>query len=328
VFFLGASAFAAHDTVLDFQGAGVPGGDEIALQNELAPFVFRGEISIDPVLGAPLPGAGNGVDEVVFTVQGGNTWLLIDENDNGVLNNSDTAIKFNGSLAFTEDDFTRGTDFITAGTPDGDSISGGPDDDVIFGLAGNDSLFGLGGNDTLDGGTGRDLLDGGPGFDELRGGAGADVLTLQDSNFGGNATGGDGRDLLIGSDAPFALVSLAGDAGNDTLQAGASGDTNLVGGDGDDRLEGGAGDDQFTGGAGLDKFIFGPVWTSASGFTDIIWDLEDGVEKIDLRNSGLTESDVTISDDGFSAIITSAAGRIEVSGFAGQITAGDDLLFA
>ena len=72
----------------------------------------------------------------------------------------------------------------------------------------------------------------------------------------------------------------------------------------------------------LDQFIFGPTWTTAdSGFTDIIWDFEDGVEVIDLRPSGLSEDDITISDDGFSAIVTSFAGRIEIFGMAGQIIA-------
>ena len=33
-------------------------------------------------------------------------------------------------------------------------------------------------------------------------------------------------------------------------------------------------------------FVFGPTWSS--GFQDIIWDFEDGVEKIDLTASGLT----------------------------------------
>ena len=67
--------------------------------------------------------------------------------------------------------------------------------------------------------------------------------------------------------------------------------------------------------------MFGAQWTSpSSGFTDIISDFEDGVEKIDLRESGLAAGDITITDDGFAAIITATAGRIEVSGLAGQIT--------
>ena len=48
---------------------------------------------------------------------------------------------------------------------------------------------------------------------------------------------------------------------------------------------------------------------------------------IDLRGSGLTEGDITITDDGFSTIVTSSAGRIEVFGLAGQITLDADFLF-
>lgn len=73
--------------------------------------------------------------------------------------------------------------------------------------------------------------------------------------------------------------------------------------------------------------MFGATWTSEFGFQDIIWDFEDGVEKLDLSGSGLTFADLTIGDDGFSAIITSSAGRIEVVGLAGQITEAD-FLFA
>jgi hypothetical protein len=61
----------------------------------------------------------------------------------------------------------------------------------------------------------------------------------------------------------------------------------------------------------------------------IIWDFEDGIEKIDLTASGLAFADLTIGDDGFgfSAIVTSSAGAVEVYGRAGQIDA-NDFLFA
>jgi Ca2+-binding RTX toxin-like protein len=138
--------------------------------------------------------------------------------------------------------------------------------------------------------------------------------------------------VLVGSATEFSFSQLDGGTGNDTLRAGA-GNTSLVDFDGgDDRLEGGAGDDQFLGGAGTDEFVFGAVWTSPSGFQDIIYDFEDGVEFIDLSSSGLTFADLTIEDSGFSAIVSASAGQIEVSGFGQQGNGAriteDDFLFA
>ena len=339
MFFLGpfnpSSTFNAHDVVTDFQGAGAVGGDEIEL-NASSTLVFAGEVSINPQTGAVLPGAEDGVTQVVYTIRGGDTWLLADVNDNGRLDNRDFAVQFDGRHEFTVDDFTSSTDFAIAGTQGNDTLTGTADNDVIFGLAGNDIITGLEGDDTLDGGLGNDTLEGGPGFgfDDLRGGEGNDTLTLASSEFGGNAAGGEGDDLLIGSDTS-SFNSLDGGAGNDTLRAGAGGASligdGFEGGVGDDRLEGGIGDDQFTGGAGTDQFVFGPQWTTEFGFQDVIWDLEDGLEKIDLTASGLQFDDLTIDDTGFSAIVTSSAGRIEVVGFGQQGTAGqltqDDFLF-
>ena len=283
--------------------------------------------------GASLSGAGNGLTDVFYTVRNGSTWLLADDNDNGVLDATDFAIRFIGERTFTEGDFTSSTEFVTAGTDGNDTIDGTDGDDTIFALAGDDVVFGLDGSDTIDGGDGNDTLDGGPGFgfDDLIGGDGNDTLILRDSEFGGNASGGAGNDLLIGSDAEFAFTSLDGGAGNDTLQAGAGATSLFDLEGGDDILIGGTGDDQFTGGAGLDRFVFGATWTSEFGFQDVIWDLEDGVEKIDLRGSGLTFDDLFIEDSGFSAIITASAGRIEVWGFGqqgiGGLITADDFLF-
>ena len=124
----------------DFEGGGAPGGDEIALRNSNAPLVFRGEVSINPTLGAALPGAGDGVTEVVYTVRDGNTWLLADVNDNGTLDASDFAVQFSGIKAFTEADFTTSTNFVTAGTNGDDTIVGTEDDDENLGLGGNDTV--------------------------------------------------------------------------------------------------------------------------------------------------------------------------------------------
>ena len=235
VFFIGtfnpSSPFATSDRLLDFEGAGAVGGDLIELANSAAPLVFRGEASLNPVLGALLPGAGNGVTEVLYTIRGGTTWLLADGNDNGLLDGTDFALRLVGTHNLATTDFTASTAFVTAGTDGDDLISGTEGDDVIFGLAGNDQLFGLGGNDELDGGAGNDVLDGGAdpsGFDNLCGGDGNDTLDLRNSGFGGNAEGGTGDDLLLGSDAEFSSARLEGNEGNDDLRAGAAGDTTLI----------------------------------------------------------------------------------------------------
>jgi hypothetical protein len=133
-FFIGAfnpsSTFAASDTLLDFEGAGVVGGDFIRLSNSALPLVFRGEVSLNPVLGAPLPGAGNGVNEVVYTFKAGHTWLLADGNDNGSLDGTDFALDLVGTHNIAVTDFTS-TAFVTAGTDGDDSISGTEGDDDL-----------------------------------------------------------------------------------------------------------------------------------------------------------------------------------------------------
>ena len=309
---------AASARVLDFEGAGVAGGDLVNLSS--SPYLsFQGQITANPVSGAALAGAGNGLTDVFYTLKDGSTWLLADENDNGVLDATDTAIQFSGVHAFTEADFTASSNFAIAGTARADILVGTQDDDVMFGLGGNDRLDGGAGNDLLYGGAGSDTLSGGPGFDMLYGDAGNDTLSLQDSNFGGSAYGGEGADVLIGSDTTRS--TLDGGAGNDTLRAGAAGADLVDFEGGNDRLIGGAGDDVFFGGAGKDLFVFGATWTAATGFQDVIADFEDGLDRIDLRGSGLTFADLSIDDSGYSAVITSSAGRIEVT-VVGQPSAG------
>ena len=194
----------------------------------------------------------------------------------------------------------------------------------MFGLSGDDQMFGLAGNDEMHGGLGNDSLDGGPGFDYLFGDDGDDTLSLQNSDIGGNAEGGAGNDLLLGSNSLFAFTSLNGGAGDDTMIAGEGGASMVDFDGGNDRMVGGSADDQFFGGDGIDQFVFGAVWnTPDTGFQDIIFDLEDGVEFIDLSASGLQFEELTIEEFGTSAVITSSAGRIEVTGLAGQITEQD-----
>lgn len=306
------STLAVADQVLDFEGAGAAGGDEISLSGS-GPLVLRGAVSVDPIAGATLSGAGDGLIDMFYTLRGGNTWLLADTDDNGVLDSTDFAVQFAGAHAFTAADYSNSTNLVIGGSAKSDTLSGTDDDDIIYSLGKNDLVYGLGGSDEIHGGDGNDTLDGGTGADYLYGEAGNDTLDLSSGN-SGSGFGGTGQDLLIGSNVGYS--DLRGDDGNDILRAGAEG-ASLDGGAGDDQLVGSAGSDQFTGGGGLDQFVVGAVWSTSTFSGDVIWDFEDGVEKIDLRGTGLTFEDLTIEnvDFGYFAYATISnptAGLIEV----------------
>ena len=332
------SPLATFDRVLDFQGAGAPGGDEIEISGG-GPFVFRGAISVNPTAGAALSGAGNELTDVFYTVRGGNTWLLADDDDDGVLDTTDLAVRFNGTHNFTQADFSDRTDFVVAGTDGADTIHGTEADDVIFGLGGDDDLFGEGGDDEVHGGTGDDFLDGGTGgFDQLFGEAGNDELTLRDG--GGVASGGDGDDVLFGSDQEFGFSELQGDAGNDELHAGTVG-SSMNGGGGSDRLFSSAADDQMEGGRdefgfdldnAQDLFVYTGTgrWSEeGSFFGDTVSGFQDGSDLFDMRGSGLQFSDLTIVNEDFQTTITSDRGTITIFESFGQevFIDQDDFLF-
>lgn len=102
------STFEAADIITDFEGAGKPGGDLIAIRSSSGGAVtltFLGELAIDPVLGASLPGGGDGKTELFFTHGAGNTFLIADTNNNGTLDKSDFTVELAGNLALTQDDF-------------------------------------------------------------------------------------------------------------------------------------------------------------------------------------------------------------------------------
>jgi Ca2+-binding RTX toxin-like protein len=319
-FFLGSfnpsSPFSAPDTVLDFEGAGVAGGDEIRLSELL---LFRGDLHVNPVAGAALPGGGNGLTDIGYSFKSGSTWLIADDDDDGRLDGADFAVKFSGTHAFTEDDFGSTSDFVIAGTDGDDIITGTPDDDTIFGFAGNDTIDGGDGNDTVSGGAGNDLLIGSPdfGFDLLSGDEGDDTITLALAEFGGVANGGAGNDTLIGSDQPFGSFSqLMGDAGSDELIAGEAG-AEMNGGTGTDRLVSSAANDTLAGGrdefgildGAQDLFVYGATpW----GSDTVVFEFEDGVDLFDLRGSGLTFGDLTIVNDAFQDQIISSLGQIDI----------------
>jgi Ca2+-binding RTX toxin-like protein len=208
------------------------------------------------------------------------------------------------------------------------AIIGTSEGDQLFGLGGNDELFGLGGNDVLDGGTGDDVLLGGLGADTLLGGDGRDAASYQfaaasvrvdlltPTKNTGEASGDTYSSIenLIGSDYADSLSgnhrsnTLYGGAGDDFLNGqgdsdtlyGEAGNDVLQGGGGNDRLEGGAGDDTLNGGiGGRDWFVF-----STTGWGhDTIQDFEDGVDLIDLRGSGVSFEQLSISQSGSGVLV-------------------------
>lgn len=323
------STFAVRDVVLDFERAGLTGGDTLRLTS--GDFAWVGRISGSPRIGAVLPGGGDGLTQLGYMQQPGRTFLVADSNDDGLLDQDDFTVEFGGVLNFTPDDFVN-TSFIIAGTNGDDVITGTEGDDRIFAAGGNDRVTALGGNDEVHGGTGADFLDGGPGgFDNLFGEEGNDQLTLATSDGGGNASGGDGDDVLFGSDTSFSFFdnSLQGDAGNDDLHAGAVG-SSANGGQGADRLFSSAADDQLE--AGRDEFGFdldnapdlfvytgtGRWSTEGSFFGDQVSGFQDGSDLFDLRGSGLRFSDLTIVNDDFQTTISSSRGQITISESFGQ----------
>jgi Ca2+-binding RTX toxin-like protein len=315
------STLDLQDTVSDFQGAGVAGGDVVRLSGDT--FAFVGNLDVDPKKGAALPGAGDGITQIGYAQKNNDTFLVADTNDDGVLNGTDFVVKFTGIHNFTVDDFDN-TDFVIAGTNGDDVITGTEGDDKIFAAGGNDQVFALGGNDEVHGGTGNDFLDGGPGgFDNLFGEEGNDTLTLATSDFGGNASGGEGNDTLFGSDTSGGFSnSLQGDGGDDDLHAGALG-SSLGGGSGADRLFSSAADDQMDGGlneffeldGAQDLFVYTGTgrWSEeGSFFGDTISGFQDGSDLFDLRGSGLQYTDLTVVNEEFQTTITSDRGTITI----------------
>ncbi|MHA3976635.1 M10 family metallopeptidase C-terminal domain-containing protein [Halovulum sp. GXIMD14794] len=119
-----------------------------------------------------------------------------------------------------------------------------------------------------------------------------------------NASGGSGRDVLIGNRSDNTLAgnsgndilkgrgsndSLNGGAGNDILKGGSRADV-LNGGAGNDKLFGQRGQDRMIGGEGSDKFVFG----TGKG-RDIIEDFEDDIDAVVLKKFGFANADEALA---------------------------------
>ncbi|WP_107498404.1 M10 family metallopeptidase C-terminal domain-containing protein [Thalassobius sp. I31.1] len=210
------------------------------------------------------------------------------------------------------------------------AIWGHKGNDFLSGRGGNDALYGGGGNDVLVGGSGGDVLNGGTGYDRAQylGGSRVTADLLNSSNNRGNAIG----DTYISIERLYGSAfndSLLGDHANNAIWGhygaddlfGRGGNDALYGGVGADDLYGGAGNDLLSGGGGADKFVF-----FANSGDDKIVDFQNNYDKINLKISGLTLEDLTLTYANGDTTIDYGSGTITVENT--TITAvSDDIVF-
>ena len=114
--FDGDSTAVTLDTVTDFQGAGVAGGDELFLTptflNPGTRLSFGGLRSA-PTSGTALGIAGDGVTAIFFAFDSGNTLVFGDTDDDGVYDDSDFTARVAGTQNLIASDFGD-TDFVIA----------------------------------------------------------------------------------------------------------------------------------------------------------------------------------------------------------------------
>lgn len=204
--------------------------------------------------------------------------------------------------------------------PQPDGLHGTESRDVLSGTSGGDVIFGHGGQDALNGGAGDDVLIGGEGADQLIGGAGRDTASYQSADAGvtvdlmkTNANQGEAKGDSYASVEDIAGSQfddrLSGTHGANTIQGGdgndqifgrgdsdvlmgGAGDDYLAGEGGNDRLEGGMGNDTLNGGqGGRDVFVY----QTADWGNDKVVAFEQGLDKFDMRGTGLDFEDLHIS---------------------------------
>ncbi|MBO3715556.1 MAG: hypothetical protein J5X23_11380, partial [Candidatus Accumulibacter sp.] len=200
---------------------------------------------------------------------------------------------------------SAGDDNIDGGSWGDQVLAGGNGNDVLHGGTGTDQLFGGSGDDTFrvtgnsgNGFEGYDSYDGGAGKDRIVAYGGKvdigltafapknGVETVDASGAGGPVRLlGDWADNLLDFSATTFIgkVSIDGGGGQDRI-IGSSGADVMLGGYGADILDGRAGNDRISGGSGGDTFLFGKAWGR-----DVVTDFQDGVDRLDLRDAGVTK---------------------------------------
>ena len=274
------------DTINNFEGAGVAGGDVIDLPSfsDLLPLAFNDNPSDekDPhhysftftTLGADgvqmdENWIGDGFADVLWqhNTSKGRVEVWVDANDDGQFSEGDILIYLNGITTLSQADFVDNFPAWRGYDDEDDTYTFNNLDNIGYSLGGDDTLFGAGGNDTLHGGADNDTLNGEGDNDTLFGEGGNDALNGgigTDQLFGGTGndtlSGGDNADILDADgsgdvDDIGATNTLNGDGGNDQLYGGTGKDT-LNGGANDDVAHGGGNDDVLNGDADNDT-LFG-----------------------------------------------------------------------
>ncbi len=208
-------------------------------------------------------------------------------------------------------------------------IKGGSNDDSIVGNTVRNTLYGNNGDDILNASSNNDTIWGGVGDDTLFGSRGADVLNGGVDTDTAAYSNSDGR-VVVDLDAGTAIGSghgfgdtlidienvfgsrfndfIYGDNGGNVLNGFngvdrlfvRDGDDTLIGGGGADLINGGADNDTLSGSGGIDRFFF----DVANFGNDVIMDFTNNLERMDMRGSGLTYSDLTITQSGGNTIIS------------------------
>jgi Ca2+-binding RTX toxin-like protein len=199
-------------------------------------------------------------------------------------------------------------DTLIAGGGD-DKLGGGKGNDLLIGNKGDDTLNGSYGADKLVGGAGDDLLTGGTwaryvnSADTLLGGAGDDSITSETAVL---VKGGAGNDVVMAVGAARVLgnagddlitdhtihATLAGGAGNDTIDGGVGTGDTIIGGTGQDII------------TGQGVFVFEKVADSLVGAADQIADASNS--SIDLHK---IDADTTQDGDQAFHVVDAFTGR-------------------
>lgn len=226
-----------------------------------------------------------------------------------------------------------GNDFLIGGSGN-DILLGGEGDDQIQGNLGDDIISGGGGNDFLIGGAGADVFDGGAGIDRVQYTNGTNgigvIANLGDASGNTNDAAGDsyiGIENLYGSNWEDILYGDAQDNRLDGRSArdllfGFEGNDFLVGGLGNDLLVGGTGNDKLNGGAGNDAFSFGE-----NAGTDTLYNYVDGADYFEYTFGVFSFADLTITQQGATAVIESASGIIRLINTDMSVLDASDFLF-
>ena len=214
-------------------------------------------------------------------------------------------------------DLDPGTEGIqAAGDAQGNPIgTSQPYEDILGGSAGNDHISSGALNDDVGAGAGDDWIESGDGSDYVGGGAGNDLIE-----------GGTGSDILIGEEGNDRIYAnaqietsaaiangnsdtgtglkgdwLTGNAGNDTLVAGADDDV-LAGGAGSDLLIAGAGDDNILGDA---DYVVQFIWEDAPRYS---------IGGTNWYHSSITTFDWTITPGPDSTVFAPVVGETNPAG--------------